>query len=190
MEFQHINVKIFVDGELTVDPERFIPVFHRWVAEQSLPEMLIDVADYCHVPAGPGVVLIGHQADYALDHNGNRWGLLYNRKAAVDGSNEDRLRQSFRSAAGACRMLEAEFGSEGLRFSRHEFALLINDRALAPNDPETLRSCKSELEAFLHNEFGHSQFTFQPPRDARSRCGLTITALRPCDWAADLKPVC
>ena len=42
MNLQHVNVKIFVDGPLTVDLERFINVFHRWTAEQSLDELLIE----------------------------------------------------------------------------------------------------------------------------------------------------
>ena len=55
MNVQHVNVKFFVDGELNVDWERFIEVFHVWVAEQSTDELLIDVADYRHVPMGPGL---------------------------------------------------------------------------------------------------------------------------------------
>ena len=86
MNLQHINVKIFVDGELTVDPERFIELFHRWVATQAMAEMLIDVADYRHVPNGPSVVLVGHEADYVLDNTGGRYGLVYNRKAPLDGN--------------------------------------------------------------------------------------------------------
>ena len=94
MELQHVNIKIFVDGDLQVDLQRIIEVFHRWTAEQSMDEMLIDVADYRHVPAGPGVVLVGHEADYGLDNAGNRQGLLYNRKASIEGSNADRLGQA------------------------------------------------------------------------------------------------
>ena len=64
MNVQHVNVKFFVDGELNVDWERFIEVFHVWIAEQSTDELLIDVADYRHVPMGPGVILVGHEEDY------------------------------------------------------------------------------------------------------------------------------
>ena len=47
-----------------------------------LPELLIDVANYAHVPKGPGVVLIGHGSDYFMDEGEGRLGLLYNRKRA------------------------------------------------------------------------------------------------------------
>ena len=49
-------------------PARFeladaVAVFHQWIRDGVCPEMLIDVADYRHVPAGPGVLLIGHRGE-------------------------------------------------------------------------------------------------------------------------------
>ena len=137
MDLQHINVKVFVDGDLPVGLDKFVEVFHRWTSEQSMEEMLIDVADYAHVPAGPGIVLIGHEADYALDHADERWGLLYNRKAVVDGDSLACLEQAFRAATHACALLEAEFAAEQLKFDRHRLRAVVNDRALAPNTAET-----------------------------------------------------
>ena len=159
MNLQHVNVKIFVDGELSVDPERFIEVFHRWVADQSMDELLIDIADYRHVPNGPSVALVGLEADYVLDNARGRYGLVYNRKAVIDGSNQDRIRQAFTSAATACSLLEAEF--DGLKFSGQEFEVFINDRALAPNTAETYEAVKPELEAFLQAELGASDFSLE-----------------------------
>ena len=66
MNLQHINVKIYVEDDSAVDLSRFIDVFHSWIKQQLLDELLIDVADYRHVPAGPGVILIGHEADNAM----------------------------------------------------------------------------------------------------------------------------
>jgi hypothetical protein len=172
MNFQHVNVKMFVEGELSVGPEQFIKVFHRWVAEQSLDEMLIDVADYSHVPSGPGVLLVGLEADYSLDHTGGRSGLRYNRKAPLEGSNQDRFRQAFAAASAACRRLETEFS--GLKFSRREFDVFINDRALAPNTPETFAAFQPELEAFLRGMLGAQEFTFSPPGDRRRLLGATV----------------
>ena len=185
MEFQHVNVKIFVDGELKIDLERFIEVFHQWVAEQSMDELLIDVADYRHVPAGPGVVLVGHEADYAIDNGGNRFGLLYNRKATLDGTNEDRFRQALQSAALACQRLESQFEAEGqLRFSRQQFEVLINDRALAANTPATLENFMPEFKSFLASLLGHDEFIVDHNADARSRFSVAIDTVRPWDFAA------
>ncbi|MCH8922201.1 MAG: hypothetical protein IIA67_03500 [Planctomycetes bacterium] len=187
MELQHVNVKLFVDGELPVEAARLIDVFHRWIRESVLDEFLIDVADYRHVPDGPGVMLIGHDVDYSLDHAGGRWGLLYNRKAAMEGSNEDRLRQAVASAANACRLLEEEFTGDGLKFSRNELQIIINDRALAPNTPETLSAARPELESFLSTLFGHSDFTIAAESDPRRRFGVTVTASSPFNLAAILQ---
>ena len=54
MELQYLVAKIYVDGDLKIDPASVVNVFHRWVAAQSLPGMLVDVAELLHVPAGPG----------------------------------------------------------------------------------------------------------------------------------------
>ena len=188
MELQHVNVKLFVEGDLSVDCESFIKVFHRWIQEQALEGLLIDVADYRHVPAGPGVILIGHEADYAMDNAGNRYGLLYNRKALLTGSNTDRFVQAFHSAANACQMLEAEFEESGpLKFSRQEFELFINDRAMAPNTVETFQSCKDDLESFLTNLLGHTEFTLEQQADPRRRFGVTVTVAKPFELSALLK---
>ena len=185
MELQHVNVKIYIEGDLTVDPARFIDVFHDWIREQVLAELLIDVADYRHVPAGPGVMLIGHEADYSMDNAGDRWGLLYNRKAPSGGSNEHRFRQALRSAANACRLLEGQFtGDELLKFSRREFELFINDRALAPNTPETYAACTPELQTFLQQALGHADFELRHLDDPRSRFGVAVKAAKPFDLAA------
>jgi len=181
MELQHVNAKIFVDGELAVDPEQFINVFHGWTAAQSCDELLVDVADYRHVPAGPGVVLVGHEADYAMDNAGHRWGLLYNRKAPTDGSNQDRFRQAMRAAAVACQRLEDEL--PGLKFSRREFQLLINDRALAPNTPATAAACQADIAAFLLALLGHGDVKWTAEPDPRRRFGVLVDAGQPFDLA-------
>ena len=179
MNLQHVNVKIFVDGELTVDLERFIELFHRWVGEQSMEEMLIDVADYRHVPQGPAVLLVGREADYVIDHSDGRYGLVYNRKAPLDGDNADRFCQALRSALKACSLLEAEL--DDLHFSRTEFQLFINDRALAPNTAETREEFQSELSAFLQDVAGECEIDIDGCKDARTRVGAIVRLSRPLE---------
>lgn len=186
MELQHVNVKIYVEGDLQVDPEQLIELFHEWVSQQVADELLIDVADYWHVPAGPGVVVVGHEADYAMDNGGDQYGMLYNRKAPLDGDNQSRLRQALGAAAAACRRLEEAFHGDGaLRFSRDEFAIIINDRGLAPNSEETLDACRPDLEAFLKSSLGHSEFTVERQSDdPRFRFGVVVRSGQPFDLEA------
>ena len=169
MELQHFNVKIFVDGEVPVSGEDFINVFHRWTAEQSMPEMMIDVADYRHVPNGPGVVMVGHEADYYMDHTDGRPGLRYSCKVAQDGSNSDRFRHALESAKTTCGRLETEFPN--LKFSRDQIQITINDRAFAPNTPETQTQLKSDLPTVITDVLSDSSADIQYEQDERRLAG-------------------
>lgn len=85
MQLQHVNVKLLVQNPEALDFELLIPIFHGWIEGQTSSELLLDIADYRHVPAGPGVVLIGHEGDYSVDNTDNRPGVRYNRKAPTRG---------------------------------------------------------------------------------------------------------
>jgi len=147
---QHINLKIFVKDAGAIHPADAVAVFHRWIKDSVCPEMLIDVADYEHVSAGPGVLLIAHEANYSLDNRENRLGLLYNRKAALDGTFQSRLAQAHRAALDACDRLEQEAPFCGkLQFDRNALEVFINDRLLAPNNDETWQALKPELERYF-----------------------------------------
>ncbi|MGA3007862.1 MAG: hypothetical protein ABSE59_08225 [Opitutaceae bacterium] len=185
MELQYLVAKIFTEGDLKIDPTRVVNVFHRWVAQQCRPELLVDVAELLHVPAGPGVVLVGVEADYALDHTAHRWGLLYRRKTPLAGTNGDRLGQALRSAGQVAKLLEDEFPGE-LTFSRREFSLVVNDRALAPNTPEAFAAAKPEVEAFLQSWLGRGDSTLEPlDADLRRRFGMLVKTARPFELAAN-----
>src|SRR3989475_3625412 len=142
MQLQHVNVKLLVNKVEERDLEPLIPVFHSWIQGQGFGEisgeLLLDVADYRHVPEGPGVVLIGHEGNYSVDNTANRPGVRYNRKAALDGSNQDRLKQAVRAALTACQRLEAEPRLEGrLHFNGQEIEVFINDRLVTLNRDAT-----------------------------------------------------
>jgi hypothetical protein len=147
---QHINLKIFVKDAGAIRLADAVAVFHRWIKDSVCPEMLIDVADYEHVSAGPGVLLIAHEANYSLDNRDNRLGLLYNRKAALDGTFQSRLAQAHRAALDACDRLEQEVTFRGkLQFDRNALEVFINDRLLAPNNDETRQALQPELVRYF-----------------------------------------
>jgi hypothetical protein len=180
MNLQHVNVKLFAEGKPDIHLERFIEVFHQWIATQSTDELLIDVADYRHVPEGPAVILVGHEADYVIDHADGRMGLLYNRKATCEGSSEDKLRQAISAALQACQRLEEEF--QDLKFGRSEIAVTINDRALAPNDPETYQTFQPVLDEFIATALGQSDFKVKRhDADGRRLFGVSISLSRPVE---------
>ncbi|HWE51301.1 MAG TPA: hypothetical protein VG273_16030 [Bryobacteraceae bacterium] len=147
---QHINVKIFITDAAAIEPGDAVGVFHRWIRDNIGPELLIDVAEYGHVPAGPGVLLIGHEANYSLDNRENRLGLLYNRKVVLEGGFRSRLGQAHQAALTACDRLEQEEPFRGkLKFDRNAIEVFVNDRLLAPNTDETWEALRPELESYF-----------------------------------------
>jgi hypothetical protein len=186
MQIQHVNVKLFVRGADPAAMESLIPVFHSWIENQNGDELLIDVADYTHVPAGPGVVLIGHQGNYSVDNAGNRPGVRYNRKAGVDGTNQERFTQAARAALTACQRLEAEPRLAGnFQFDGQEIEISINDRLLAPNDAATREAVDSDLQAFARKLFRGKEYSISYGTDPRSLFTAFLKAEKP-STAAEL----
>ena len=136
MQATKFQVKLYTRAG-DIELEKLVPVFHEWIrAKKISDELLIDVADYAHVPQGPGVVLIGHQSDYYLDVADNRPGLLYSRKRGFDGDFQAGIDDAFRRALGACQLLEEE-SSLGLQFATDEVLFRVKDRLSAPNGDAT-----------------------------------------------------
>lgn len=131
------QLKIFLERNDAFDPENLIPVFHAWIREKKLPELVIDVADYGHVKQGPGVVLIGHASDFYLDEGEGRPGLLYSRKRDLEASDEAGLTDALSRALNACVLLEQEPTLAGIKFSLDEIVVRVNDRLASPNDAAT-----------------------------------------------------
>ncbi len=177
MELNHINVKLLVKNPEEVDLEPVVPVFHNWIQGQIYDEQLLDVADYRHVPAGPGVILIGLQADYSVDNTDNRLGVRYNRKAVIDGDNQDRLKQAARAALNACQRLEEEASLLGkLRFNGQDVEVFINDRLTAPNREETREALKPDLHSFANQLFGKNEYSLSYGSDPRRLFTVSLKA--------------
>lgn len=153
MQATKFQVKLYTKaGEIELGT--LIPVFHEWIREKKIPdELLIDVADYAHVPQGPGVVLIGHQSDYYLDVADDRPGLLYSRKRGFEGDFQAGIDDAFRRALRACQLLEEE-SDLGFEFSTSEVFFRVQDRLRAPNEDATYEAYKPALERAASTFFG------------------------------------
>jgi hypothetical protein len=176
-QMQHVNVKLLVRNPREVDLEPLIPVFHDWIRYQVGEGLLLDVADYRHVDAGPGVVLIGHEGNYSVDNTDNRLGVRYNRKAALDGSNQDRLTQAARAALIACQRLESESRLGGkLRLNGQEIEIFINDRLLAPNCDATREAFDSDFKTFSEKLFRGSEYSMLYGSDPHKLFAVSVKA--------------
>src|SRR5215216_7859094 len=156
MNIQHINIKFYLEDPESVNLADFAAVFNTWIQQQRLDELLIDVADYLHVHNGPGIMLIGHEADYSLDNRAGRLGLLYNRKEQLEGTTEEKLVQATRSALTVAQILENE---NGLKFNGSEVQVIINDRLLVLNTIETLTALEPELKSFFNQLYGGTEYS-------------------------------
>ncbi|MCU1271756.1 MAG: hypothetical protein JWN74_3050 [Acidobacteriaceae bacterium] len=186
VELQHINVKLLLKESASIALDAVIPVFHSWIQDQIFDELLLDVADYRHVKQGPGLMLIGHEADYSLDNTDGLLGLRYNRKASLAGTNLDRSSQATRSALLACQRLESDTRLNGrFRFNGQDVQLIINDRLLSPNDEKTRQAAAPDFQRLANKLFGHAELTYN--LDPRRLLSASIRSSKPVSTGELLK---
>jgi hypothetical protein len=176
-----LQVKLFVAGSASeLALAQFIPVFHDWIKHHRLPEPLIDVANYAHVPRGPGVALIGHQADYFIDEADARPGLLYSRKREPPAPAE-RLPDAFRRVLHAAVMLENDPSLSGMRFRTDELFFRINDRLLAPPGEATFTTLRPALDGLCARLFAGAPYQLSLTGGPRELFSVLITSSAPAD---------
>lgn len=173
MNVQHINIKFYLENPEAVNLADYAAVFNIWIQNQRLEELLIDVADYLHVHNGPGIMLIGHEADYSLDHRAGRLGLLYNRKEQLKGTTQEKLAQAVQAVLTAAQILEKE---NGLKFNTQEVQVIINDRLLVPNTAETFELLEPDLKAFFEMLYNGAGYTLAHQADPRERFTFNVKA--------------
>lgn len=171
MDLQKINVKFFCDEREPIPLTAFIDIFHGWI--QATEGVYHDVADYSHMEAGPGIVLVAQDANLSIDETGARRGLLYQQKTRLNGPNGEKLRQVFLSALENCRRIENEPKLAGkMKFRVDENEITINDRLIAPNTQEAFLELKPDLDTFLKELYGGSAVSVK--RDGDARKSLTV----------------
>jgi len=188
MDTLKYELKFFLDDASGVELEEFIPVFHDWIQTQQLEELLIDVADYRHVPQGPGVVLIAHDAHYVMDLTDERLGLLYSRRRETHPSRcaietvEDRLKSVWHCALTACQRLAAHPALHGrLQFRGNELLLRCNDRLQAPNTTAAYDELCQHLEPFLATLYPGQRVEVEHICEHTSRLTVAIKVPEPLD---------
>lgn len=175
MDLHKIAVKIFAEDPRAMRSEELIPVFHRWIQKHTVEGTLIDVADYSHVPGGPGVVLVGFEADFALDETEGPLGLLVTRKQPLPGEFPERVAWALKAALDASAKLEAEPELKGrLRFKKSEALFLSNDRLLAPNSDAAFEALKAGLETAGRGVFPKGVSVLREGGDPRRRLAVRL----------------
>ncbi|MBE9127050.1 MULTISPECIES: hypothetical protein [unclassified Coleofasciculus] len=148
MNLDRFCIKFFVRPETNIDETTFIEIFHEWIRRQKLKGTLIDVADYRHVPNGPGIMLITHEINYAMDHANGQFGLYAQRKLGEGETHKDRILNVAKATATFGALLESDNRVTGkLSLEGGKFVYMANDRLQAPNTDEAFAALKPDLEA-------------------------------------------
>ncbi|HVN38833.1 MAG TPA: hypothetical protein VMW19_11765 [Myxococcota bacterium] len=175
MQPKRIAVKFFAapDPAAAVDLHPFLGIFHRFIQKGVLPGLLLDVADYAHVPEGPGVILIGHDVDYGIDLAGGRTGLLTTRKRLESTPVGVSLIDTLRRSLAALAALAAEPESK-LRFATQFFHLDLLDRLAAPNDEAGFAAARDAIAPALDQLYGAGAWKASRASDSDLRKPLAL----------------
>jgi hypothetical protein len=177
MQLQKLNAKWFVEQPNTIALTDFIDIFHGWI--QATDGIYHDVADYSHMRAGPGIVLVAADANLSVDEADGRRGLLYSRKAPLSGSNRERLRAVLRHGLENFRKLEQEEKLQGkFRLHGSETVIAVNDRLVAVNNQESFSAVAPDIEAVAKDLFAGADIVLTPEPDARRRFAVHVKASR------------
>ncbi|MBT4980303.1 MAG: hypothetical protein HOM86_23480 [Gemmatimonadetes bacterium] len=180
-ELQRINIKMYLEDPEALSAEEAFRVFNSWIPTTP-DEVLIDVADYSHVPEGPVTLLVGHEANYSLDNDHAEPGLLYSRKRPAEGDLSARLSSALQAVIKACQRLESEPSLDGkVKFRGGDILLVANDRLNATNDEEGENALRAELEPVLAKLFAGASFAIE--RDTTSQLRLNLRVR--CDTDAN-----
>ncbi|HLV33716.1 MAG TPA: hypothetical protein VKY59_01325 [Spirillospora sp.] len=182
MHPRRLSVKYFVTNPAVIDLPKFGPVFQRWIQRDWVEGLLIDVANYDHVPQGPGVILIGDEGDYALDIRDGRPGLMYTRKRQMAATLQDTLHTVFRLTVIAAQKVETEPTLKGITFDYSQAQVTFLDRLNTPNTPEVFAAIQAEIKAFAVDLYAGADISTELAyTDPREPLSLHVRAAGPVD---------
>lgn len=185
INLQNVQWKIHLDEATVGDHHDWFKVFGTWIPDS--PEVFVDVADYSHVTNGPIIFLSGHNEAYTLDNTTGRLGLLYERRQPVETENPETLKASLKTTLTHASWVEgdATFKTKP-KFLAGDVKFIVNNRAIAPNNDETLAALKPELTALFDTVYGAGNYTLEREQDARQRFSVYVKTKAPVSVAEAL----
>ncbi len=176
MDLHKFGIKFFAHGAERIDILKLIPIYHRWIQQSALEDLLIDVADYSHVPSGPGVMLIAHEGNYALDETGHERGVVYYSKNKLSGELSERFAQVAQKALKAAELMSTDADLEGvLRVPGNRMQLFANDRLVAPNTDAAYAELEPALKAFLERLYAGAPYKLERETDPKERLSVRVS---------------
>ena len=175
MELQKFGIKLYLTTNGSFDSKDFIPVFHDWIQNKIIDDhLLIDVADYSHIPDGPGVMLISHEGNFSLDQESKQPGIMYMRKTEIAGSFKERFNKVLSTVIKAANLLSDKDVSKQVDFTSNSFRFIANDRLYAGNTADNQDLYKQKIQKALDGKYPDSQFEFGDVSDKNERLAFTV----------------
>jgi hypothetical protein len=173
---ERVCAKLYA-SHATVPDSAFVPIFHEWIRKRVIGGVLLDVADYTHVPDGPGVVLVGHELTYSLDRADGRFGLLVQRRRSTGSDAEGSMVATVQALLEAAEKLEAHPSLRGaLIFDRSLLRIESNDRLRSPNNRAGLTVLTDAAQRAVRRTFPDAVTRLQPVEDdLRNRLAVTVS---------------
>ncbi|RME99069.1 MAG: hypothetical protein D6768_15895, partial [Chloroflexi bacterium] len=136
----------------------------------------LDVVNYRHVPQGPGVMLISHEVNYAMDHAEGRFGLLAQRKLGRAAHLPAAVAELVRLSLEFADLLENDLRVEGaLKFEAGAFEFAANDRLAAPNTDAAFAALLPQVQAAAESIYpGRGATVTRVANDPRERLALRV----------------
>ncbi|MDA1190296.1 MAG: hypothetical protein O3A46_01285 [Candidatus Poribacteria bacterium] len=150
-DLKRIDIKLYIANPDAVVWEDYLRIFTEW-RDENRAEWL-DIADYFHVPAGPGALLVGKTCHISVDNRHNRPGILYSLRGTVSGSTQERIAESLRKTLEYTNKLQ-QHDNCPLTVNTDEIDFIVNDRMNFPNDAASYNAIKSDLAAAIEDVFG------------------------------------
>ena len=147
---QRVDVKQLLDTPPNPDIDIFLAIFDRWRQLSDHASDWVDLADYAHMPTGPGILIAGKRDTFAINLNPPGPGLLTSGRGGLSGGLEDRFREAFRRARelNAALLAEPEFPAS-FRVVEGAWEVFLNDRLRFPNTSDSDRRVRRALAAAL-----------------------------------------
>jgi hypothetical protein len=181
---QRLDLKLFAALAAASDmddvSDRVLAVFGRWRLEEG--EEIVDLADYAHVPDGPGVILISHRWQFGIDWAGGAPGFFYSSRKGLSGTFTARLAQALRGLLARSERLVREPEMEGaLRARAGELDIVVNDRLHFPNGDAADREVRPAVDAVVRALYGGAPGEVNRESDPGRRLGYRVRVQVPDD---------
>ena len=175
MKLQKFAVKLFLNMNESYSSKDFIPVFHTWIQNKVvLDHIVVDVADYSHIPDGPGVMLIAHEGHFSLDQENHQPGIMYMRKTKMGRDFKERFINILLITIQAAKHLCENNINKEVDFIHNSFRFIANDRRVAENTLENQKLYQEGVQKTLRELYPTCEVKYEDISIENERLAFTV----------------